>query len=148
MRWACVCLPNVSSRIQGILMRRRFFIICGLAICGLASVSQAADKPDPSGDWKWKTKIGDNEIELTMKLKLEGDKLTGTVKRNNNEVTIEDGTFKDNEVAFKTVREMDGRKFTVKYKGKLDGDSIKGKAEIDRNGETRTVDWEPKREKK
>lgn len=129
-------------------MQRRFFIICGLALFGLGSVVQAADKPDPSGNWKWKTKINDNEIEISMKLKLEGDKLTGTVSRNNNEATIEDGTFKDNEVSFKTVRENNGQKFTVKYKGKLDGDTIKGKAEIERNGETRSVDWEPKREKK
>jgi hypothetical protein len=34
---------------------------------------------------------------------------------------------------------------TIKYKGTLDGDAIKGKIEMTRDGETRERDWEAKR---
>ena len=65
------------------------------------------------------------------------------VGRNNQETAIEEATFKDNEVAFLVTRERNGQKNVTKYKGKLDGDVIKGKSE--RGGKER--DWEAKREK-
>jgi hypothetical protein len=43
------------------------------------------------------------------------------------------------------TRERDGNKFTIKFKGKVSGDTIKGKSEIDRDGQTQSRDWEAKR---
>lgn len=128
-------------------MTRRSFLALGIAIIGLAGITHAADKPDPTGTWKWKM-MGRNgqEREVTLKLKLEGEKLTGTVSgRNNNDTNIEDATFKDGEVAFSVTREMNGQKFTTTYKGKLDGDAIKGK--VKRGNQTEERDWEAKRDK-
>ncbi len=85
---------------------------------------------------------------MAVKLKADGDKLTGTfVSPNGQETKIEDGKFKDGEVSFKVTRERDGNKFVIKFKGKVSGDTIKGKSEIDRNGETMERDWEAKRSK-
>ena len=43
-----------------------------VAIVGVVGIAQAADKNDPTGTWKWKTKFGkgDNakEVERSMKL--------------------------------------------------------------------------------
>ena len=129
-------------------MFRREFLALGLAIVGLASVAQAADKLDPTGTWKWTVTVNDQKRDLTLKLKLEADKLSGTmVRRDNQETAIDDATFKDGEVAFSVTRERNGQKFTTKYKGKLDGDTIKGKSETDRDGQTQTRDWDAKREK-
>lgn len=86
--------------------------------------------------------------DVTLKLKLDGDKLTGAMLgRNNQETAIEEASFKDGEVAFSVTRERNGQKFTTKYKGKLDGDTIKGKSEGTRDGQTQSRDWEAKREK-
>ena len=60
---------------------------------------------------------------------------------------IEDATFKDGEVSFKVTRERNGQKFTTKYTGKVSGDTIKGKAESERNGQTNSRDWEAARSK-
>lgn len=60
---------------------------------------------------------------------------------------IEDGTFKGDEVSFKTVFERNGNSFETKYKGKVDGDTIKGTTERERNGEVVSRDWEAKRQK-
>ena len=120
-----------------------------VAATTLPAASQAAESADPTGTWKWSVTFNDQTREMTLKLKLEGDKLTGAMLgRDNQETPIEDASFKDDEVAFAVTRERNGQKFTIKYKGKVSGDTIKGKSEFERNGEKQSRDWEAKREKK
>ena len=130
-------------------MRRLVATTLIVALAGWAGAARAQGKADPTGTWKWKVQFGDNEFEQTLKLKHEGDKLTGTITgRDGQERKIEDGKFKDDEVSFQVTRERDGQKFVIKYKGKVSGDTIKGKTEFNVGGETRDRDWEAKREKK
>jgi hypothetical protein len=127
-------------------MKRLVAAAVVLVFVGLVSAVRGAE--DPSGTWKWSATFGNNTIESTLKLKQEGDKLTGVyVGRNNMESPIEDGTFKDNVVSFKVVREFNGNKFTMKYSGTVSGDTIKGKTEFDRDGQAQSRDWEAKRQK-
>lgn len=129
-------------------MHRRALFAMGMAILLVTGTVQAADKPDPTGTWKWSFTVNDMKRDVTLKLKLDGDKLTGAMLgRNNQETAIEEASFKDGEVAFSVTRERNGQKFTTKYKGKLDGDTIKGKSEGMRDGQTQSRDWEAKREK-
>ena len=125
------------------------FVLCmvlGLVTLGLAGTALGAD--DPSGTWKWSTMFGDNTIESTAKLKLEGDKVTGVyVGRNNTESPISNGSFKDNTLKFDVVREFNGNKFTIKYSGTVSGDTVKGKSSFDRDGQAQERDWEAKRQK-
>jgi hypothetical protein len=115
---------------------------------GIGTAAWGADKADPNGTWKWSVTFNNQTRDVTLKLKLDGDKLTGKISgRNNTETDIEDATFKDNEVSFSVTRERNGQKFVTKYKGKIDGDTIKGKSESERNGQNQSRDWEAKREK-
>ena len=71
-------------------MRQRQFLAYGILMFGLVSVAVAADKPDPTGTWKWSITANDQTRELTLKLKLDGEKLTGSMLgRNNQETAIE-----------------------------------------------------------
>jgi hypothetical protein len=116
-----------------------------LASAGLA---RAADKPDPTGTWKWSVTFNDQKRDRALKLELDGDRLTGTfIGQAGREWRIEDGTYKDGEVSFKVMLTLDGDKFVIKYKGRVSGDTIKGKVDVNRNGETQTRDWEAKRDK-
>ena len=129
-------------------MKRREFLAFGITLIGLAGLAQAADKPDPTGTWKWSVTFNDQTRDVTLKLKMDGDKLTGAMLgRDNQETKIDDATFKDGEVAFSVTRERNGQKNTTKYKGKLDGDAIKGTIEMTRDGNTTNRDWNAKREK-
>ena len=117
-----------------------------LALVGLTGMARAEDKANANGTWKWTVNIGGEDRELSVKLKADGEKLTGMfTSPNGMETAIEDGKFKDGEVTFKVTRERDGNKFVIKFKGKVSGDTIKGTSEIDRNGETMSRDWEAKR---
>ena len=109
------------------------------------NVAQAAE--DPTGTWKWTTTFNNNSFESTLKLKLEGDKLTGAMVRGDRETAIEEGSFKDNVVSFKVTTERNGMKRTSKYSGTVSGDEIKGKIESERDGKANSRDWVAKREK-
>ena len=109
-----------------------------------AQAALAAD--DPTGTWKWETTFGDQKRKMSVKLKLEGDKLTGSMPgRDGQETAIENGSFKDGDLSFSVTRERGGRKITMKYSGKLSGDTIKGKIEFDRGGQSQSRDWEAKK---
>ena len=128
-------------------MKAFAFAVTLFALIGPGSV-QADDKPDPTGTWKWSVMFGDQKREFTLKLKLEGDKLTGAmVGQDGAETAIEEPSFKDGTVTFSSTRERNGQKRTTKYNGKLDGDTIKGKAEFERNGEKQSRDWVATRSK-
>jgi hypothetical protein len=127
-------------------MRQVLVAALVLALVCVAGLVQAQD--DPTGTWKWTVKFGDQTREMTLKLKLEGDKLTGSMLgRSGQERPIEEAKFAEGQVSFKLTREREGQKMTISYSGKLSGDTIKGKVEFQREGQTRSRDWEAKRAK-
>ena len=121
--------------------------IIGLAILGilLGLGSTTVQAADATGTWKWTSERNGQKMEWTLKLKQDGDKLSGTMAGRQNETAIEDAKVTGDEISFKVVREFNGNKMTQKYKGKVGADTIKGNLEVDRNGETNTRDWEAKK---
>jgi hypothetical protein len=124
----------------------RIYLAGAFIVAALAAAAQVDDKANATGTWKWSyTTQNGQTIDFTLKLKHDGDKLTGTLTgRGDN--TIEKGSIKAGELSFNLTSERNGQKFTRTYRGKLSGDTIKGKIEFDRNGEKRSFDWEAKRE--
>ena len=115
---------------------------------GLFALSaSAADKDDPTGTWKVKTKRGEKEVEVTIKLENKDGKVTGTVSGGKNDTKIEDGKFKDGELTFTVTRELKDNKIVTKYTAKVTGDTIKGSSTTDFNGKEIKSDFEGKREK-
>ncbi|WP_029247393.1 hypothetical protein [Schlesneria paludicola] len=131
-------------------MKRREFLVFSLVLFGMTGSLFAADA-DPTGTWKWSvTNPKNNKTrEQSVKLKLDGGKLTGTVPgAEGKEIDIENATYKDGEISFSVTRERNGQKVVTKFSGKLEGDSIKGKFEGERaNGKGQGRDWVAQREK-
>jgi hypothetical protein len=118
-----------------------------LALCGLAGARD--QKADPVGTWKCEYEIGGQKRESTLVIKKDGDQLAGTMTyQDKQEAKLKDVKLKDGELTFSAERAVNEMKFTVKYKLKVEGDQLKGKAEADIGGETREFDIEAKREKK
>lgn len=121
------------------ILRRTAAVWMALAACALA-----ADDAKPEGTWKWSVDRNGEKIETTLKLKLEGEKLSGTITgRDNKETAIEEASFKDGEVKFQITRERNGEKIAIKYSGKVSGDTITGKTEVG----DRSRDWKAERAK-
>jgi hypothetical protein len=120
------------------------------AIVTLALTAQSHAAGNPDGNWKWSfTTANGQAFDFSLALKHEGDKLTGQLMLPMGQgIDIKDGTFKNDEVNFAVEFERNGNTMKVKYSGKLDGDTIKGKSERERDGQVMARDWEAKREKK
>jgi hypothetical protein len=153
-------------------------MFAGAAALALALVApaQAADakKADATGTWTWTQppRQGGNAPanatprKSTLKLKAEGEKLTGTLsqpafgRRGQGgdapatppapvETAISNGKVKGEEISFEVIRTRGENSFTTKYNGKIDGDTIKGKIEMPGRdgGDAISRDWEAKRDK-
>ena len=118
---------------------------------GAASQALAADA---TGTWTWTrpARQGGEAQKMSLTLKADGEKLTGALTspgRQGGDPTkteISEGKVKADEISFSVTREFNGNKMTSKYSGKVTADTIKGKTESERNGETQSRDWEAKRE--
>ena len=126
-------------------------IVIGLAGFAASADEKKADakKGDPTGTWKWEVERNGQKQMMSLTLKLDGDKLTGSMPgRQGAETKIEEGTFKDGAVSFTVTRMMGDNKFVTKYIGKVDGDTLKLTAETERNGEKQKREIEAKKEEK
>ncbi|MBI3848952.1 MAG: hypothetical protein HY298_01490 [Verrucomicrobia bacterium] len=130
------------------------YAACATLLLGAVVLAQAEDKKvDPTGNWMWITpgRNGGPDRTNTAKLKLDGDKVTGTITSparggTTTDTTIEEGKLAGSDISFKATREFNGNKFTLKYSGKVTAETIKGKVEFERNGEPQSRDWEAKRQ--
>ena len=120
-----------------------------LGIYGLAG--GADDKAvDPVGKWKCEYEIGGQQRTSTMKIKKDGDNLTGTMSwPDQDETKLKDLKLKDRTLTFSAVRKLAGMDdgITVEYKLTIDGDQLKGKGAAEFGGEKREWDIEAKRQK-
>lgn len=114
-----------------------------LAMLVLGTV--AAWAADATGTWKSTMETPRGTMERTFVLKQDGDKLTGKIVTQQGEREIKDGKVKGDSIEFSI--EQPGRDGgparTTTYKGKLDGDTIKGSVGM---GE-RNMDWTATRQK-
>jgi hypothetical protein len=130
-------------------LKKNLTPLLAIAILAIGTAVQAADA---TGTYSWTRpgRNGGNDIKMTLKLKVDGEKLTGTLSSPGRDGTvtdtaIADGKVKGEEISFTVTREFNGNKFVTKYNGKVSADAIKGKTEMERNGQTNSRDWEAKR---
>src|SRR6476659_8918009 len=120
---------------------KRFMLL--FAILALAA-STTFGSDTNAGIWKWS--LAGQKGETILKLKQDGEKLTGSYTNQFGKAEITDGSLKDGDITFKVQREFNGQAFLIKYSGKLSGDTITGKCEFDVNGEARALKWDAKRD--
>jgi hypothetical protein len=125
---------------------------CAALLCTVL----AANAADPAGTWTWtqQGRQGGEPREVSLKITKDGDKYMGTLVspgRGDNatpvETKINDIKVAGEEITFTVTREFQGNSFTAKYSGKIADDSITGKIETERDGQTRSRDWTAKRKK-
>ena len=140
-------------------MKRLLAAALVVAVVAVAALAQAQDtekaakkkgrtRPNPTGTWTWTVTFGDQKRDMTLKLKLDADKLTGVmVGRDGTETKIQDAKYQKGELSFTVVRVRNEQKMISKYTGKVSEDAIKGKMEFGPEGQTQSRDWEAKRVK-
>ena len=112
------------------------FLFTAIILTAPGRFVHAADAPstqpsnDVSGTWKWSAPGPGGDIDFVLKLKQDGDKLTGTMSGfNGDESPIADGKIQDGQVTFKVVRDFNGNQITTKYTATFANGELKGKSE-------------------
>ena len=96
-----------------------------LSMCLLLALAALALAADASG--KWTAQVpgrGGQTAENTFNLKVEGDKVTGTITSPQGETAISDGKVSGDDISVSVSREVQGNTFKINYKGKVKGDEI------------------------
>lgn len=126
----------------------RTLVAAASAVVLLASAALAGD---PTGTWKWSQEGRDGQKrESTLKLELKDGALTGTITAFRGEAPISNGKVEGDDVSFTVEREgRDGQKWSMKYAGKLAGDTLKLSTEMPAMGDrpARKVEIEATRAK-
>jgi hypothetical protein len=143
----------MQSKLNPLAAVFRLGLLAALALGFLAQAQAEDKKADANGTYTWTMpgRNGGPDRKMTLKLKVEGDKVTGKITApgrdgQTRDTDISEGKLTGDEVAFTVVREFNGNKMTQKFKGKVGAESIKGKIEFERDGEKQSRDWEAKRE--
>jgi len=121
------------------------------------TVAAFAADASPAGTWKWTVqgRQGGQGFEQTLKLDYKDGQLTGTLLGVQGgqiqipDTAIADASFKDGALKFAVTREFNGNKFTTKYEGKIEGDTITGNYERPgfNGGDPVKREWIAKRQK-
>jgi hypothetical protein len=116
------------------LTRRNISLVLlavAVLILGMVPFALAQDqKSNVTGTWKWSQEGPGGQVEFTLKLKQDGEKLTGTITGfQGEESPIEEGKVKDGAISFKVTRDFGGRAFVTTYTGKVSGGTLKGRSE-------------------
>ena len=120
-----------------------------LGLCGLAGAQ--GDKVDPVGTWKCDYEIGSQKLMATLTIKMDGDKLAGTMSwPDQKETNLKDLKLKEGPLTFSAERKLPGMNdaITVEYNLTIDGDQLQGKGAVEAGGKKREFDIKGKREKK
>lgn len=119
--------------------------VCLLLICLFAVTGLALAQAKVDGKWTAEIQGGRGPQMVTITLKNDGGKLTGTVEGGRGgAVPIEEGTVKGNAISFKQKQMGRGGEVILLYTGTISGDEIKFKREP-QGGQGMPVEFTAKR---
>ncbi len=116
-----------------------------LAFATSLTTVHAAEKVDPSGTWKWESKIGENNVKFSLMLKVKDEKVTGTFSAGDRKSEIKSGSLKGDQLSILVERQYNDRQLKIDFHGKVTQNTIKGKVSVAAGNEPREFDWEAKR---
>lgn len=134
------------------LMHSNTFLRLVLALTLITAAScpstRAAEKDSLfSGTWKWTTTTQDGQKrESVLTLKQDGDKWAGVLKGPRGENPVKDAKVLGQDISFTVERETQRGKMIANYKGKLEGETIKGAVHTKTGDQERDREWLATRE--
>ena len=118
--------------------------LCALVVCAsvIAVIAQSVD-----GKWTGEVQGGRGPQPVTVTLKADGGKLTGTVTGRGGDIPIQEGTIAGTALKFKTQQQgRGGAQTTFNWGGTLKGDEIAMSRKAE-GGEGQAQEFTLKREK-
>jgi hypothetical protein len=121
---------------------RNLIILTVFAVVLICAGSVAAQKSSVAGEWdaSYNTPGGPGR-PFKLVFKVDGEKLTGTVKRADGEIPLA-GTIKGNDISFDYTITYNGHDLPLSFSGKVNGDTMGGMVSFNGQGED---EWSAKR---
>lgn len=105
----------------------------GLALalfCAVAALAYAQASPNVDGEWDMTIDSPQGQRKALLKLKREGDKLSGTLKNARGETALTSAAIKGDEITLVMTIQFQGSDMIITYTGKAEKDSMKGEADF------------------
>ncbi len=118
-------------------------VLVAAAVFLVPVAAQDAKKVDVTGTWEMTVESPQGQMVVTANYKQQGETLTGTHVSEMGEAPLK-GTVKGADIEYTLSFDMGGQQLSIVHKAKVDGDTIKGSAEI---GEMGTITFTAKRKK-
>jgi hypothetical protein len=103
-------------------------------VFALLLTSLSAFAADVAGAWDVTVDTPNGPLDVTLTLKQDGDKLTGTISSQMGETSVT-GTVKDNDLEFTMTMDANGANVVLVYKAKVDGNKMSGSLDFGGQGE-------------
>lgn len=113
-------------------------------LCAVAALAKAQGGPDVTGEWDMTINSPQGESKVLLKLKKEGDKLSGAAKNARGERPLTSVELKGNDITMMMTIQFQGSDMVITYTGKVENDSMKGDADF---GGLAQGDWSAVRHK-
>jgi len=117
-------------------MKRLHQLALAVAMAVAPVVAQDAAKPkavDITGAWEMTVETPQGTMVITANFKQDGEVLTGTHVSEMGEAPLK-GTVKGADVEYTLTLDMGGQQMSIVHKAKVDGDTMKGSADIEGMG--------------
>ena len=127
-------------------MKRLYLLVLGVALAVAPAFAQDTAKPkaiDITGSWEMSVESPQGTMVITANFKQDGEVLTGTHVSEMGEAPLK-GTVKGADVEYTLTLDMGGQQMSIVHKAKVDGDTMRGSAEIEGMG---TIAFTAKRKK-
>src|ERR1700722_11454419 len=123
----------MRARLRSVsLLPMAFVIAVVFAQLRAADAPPATTQPgtDATGTWKWISPGPGGDIDFILKIKQDGETITGSlVGFNGDESPISDGKIQNGKLSFKVTRDFNGNPITTLYTATLTDGELKGKSE-------------------
>jgi hypothetical protein len=130
-------------KFEGGVMKMLAAVLVAAAVALVPVAAQDAKKVDITGTWEMTVESPQGQMVVTANYKQQGETLTGTHVSEMGESPLK-GTVKGTDIEYTLSFDMGGQQLSIVHKAKVDGDTIKGSAEI---GEMGTITFTAKRKK-
>lgn len=126
-------------------MLKKNFVLLGIFFFALLSFPAIAKAVDVSGDWTLTLVTPRGERTSDATFVQNGEELKVTIKDPQGAEVSGKGTVKGNEIEWTVTRTTPRGEMTLTYKGKVEGDSMAGEAQM---GERGSAEWKATRKAK
>ena len=117
-------------------MKSLFLLVLGVALASAPVVAQDTAKPkavDITGSWEMTVESPQGTMVITAIYKQDGEVLTGKHTSEMGESPLK-GTVKGVDVEYTLTLDMGGQQMSIVHKAKVDGDTMRGSADIEGMG--------------